>query len=193
MSNLPLPGRIYFRENGEANSYSLIDHDAIKWVMALLVNGEHTASRQTKILERMAACWNACQGIETEELEIIADADETFSTVRDRLIAQRDELLVTLQRRSGVIRILEQDVHAHQQRANNAIGTRKVLWDLLGECLPLLEYDAQETHCGPSHDAIVALIQRINDARTAVQAEELSDRSDHHGADWTDREQEYLK
>ena len=71
MSNLPLPGRIYFRENGEANSYALIDQDAIKWVMSLLVNGEHTTARQTEILERMAACWNACEGIPTDTLEAV--------------------------------------------------------------------------------------------------------------------------
>lgn len=55
----------------------------------------------------------------------------------------------------------------------NLRGTRKVLWNLLGECLPLLEYDAQETQWGPSHDCIVDLIQRINDTRSVVQAEEL--------------------
>jgi hypothetical protein len=96
VSNLPLPGRIYFRANGEANSYSLIDHNLIKWVMALLVNGEHTTARQGEIMERMAACWNACAGIPTEELEIIADADETFTTVHNRCIDQRDELLAAL-------------------------------------------------------------------------------------------------
>ena len=45
---------------------------------------------------RLAACWNACMGISTEELEIISDAGETFVTVRDRYVAQRDELLYVL-------------------------------------------------------------------------------------------------
>lgn len=83
-----------------------------------------------------------------------------------------------LDRREAVIRILEKDAHDAHQRAANAIGTRKVLWSLLGECLPLLEYDAQETHCGPSHDQIIDLIQRITDARTVVQAEELPGRAE---------------
>lgn len=104
-----------------------------------------------------------------------------------------NELRKTLDRREAVIRILEKDAHDAHQRQANAIGTRKVLWNLLGECLPLLEYDAQETHCGESHDQIVNLIQRINDARTVVQAEELPANSDCHGPDWTDRDGEYLK
>lgn len=87
MSNLPLPGRIYFRENGEANSYALIDQDAIKWVMALLVNGEHTTSRQTKILERMAACWNACIGLNTEQIDLLADHYDSLKAQRDELVS----------------------------------------------------------------------------------------------------------
>ena len=78
-----------------------------------------------------------------------------------------------LEMREAVIKLLERDAHEAHQRAANAIGTRKVLWNLLGECLPLLEYDAQETHCGESHDQIVDLLRRINDARSVVQAEEL--------------------
>lgn len=95
--------RIYFRANGEANSYSLIDQDANKWLMAVLVNGEHTTARQAEILERMAACWNACEGVSTEALEKyhdnggIADAtDEDKDAVLDELQAQRDELLAAL-------------------------------------------------------------------------------------------------
>lgn len=93
----------------------------------------------------------------------------------------------------AVIKMLEQDRRDAERRAANAIGTRKVLWNLLGECLPLLEYDAQETHCGPSHDAIVNLMTRIVDARTVVQVEELPGNSDAHGPDWTERDVEYLR
>lgn len=45
---------------------------------------------------RVVACWNACDGIAIEELEIISDAGETFSNVRDRYIAQCNELLAAL-------------------------------------------------------------------------------------------------
>ncbi len=54
-----LPVRIYFRANGEANSYSLINQADDKWMLALLVNGEHTTARQAEILEEMQRRWNA--------------------------------------------------------------------------------------------------------------------------------------
>lgn len=59
----------------------------------------------------------------------------------------------------------------------NALGTRKVLWNLLGECLPLLEMDAKWSTDYEGKEAIEELIQRITDARTVVQAEELPGRS----------------
>lgn len=76
-------------------------------------------------------------------------------------------------RLKGVIRLLETDVRYANAQAAKALGTRKVLFMLLGECLPLLEYDAQETHCGESHDGIVELIRRIEEAREAVMKEGL--------------------
>lgn len=74
----------------------------------------------------------------------------------------------------SVIKILEQDVMEVKRQSAHAINTRRVLCDLLGECLPLLEYDAQETHCGESHDQIVGLIRRINNALGAVQDEAIA-------------------
>jgi hypothetical protein len=53
-----LPVRIYFRANGEANSYSLINQADDKWLLAMLVNGEHTTARQAEILEEMQRRWN---------------------------------------------------------------------------------------------------------------------------------------
>jgi hypothetical protein len=57
MSELPV--RIYFRANSEANSYSLINQADDKWLLALLVNGEHTIARQAEILEEMQRRWNS--------------------------------------------------------------------------------------------------------------------------------------
>ena len=58
----------------------------------------------------------------------------------------------------------------------SAIGTRRVLCDLLGECLPLLKVDAQFSTDYEGKEAIEALIARIESARSAVQAEELPQR-----------------
>lgn len=52
-------------------------------------------------------------------------------------------------------------------------GTRKVLWNLLGECLPLLKVDAEWSTDYEGKEAIYALIECIESARTAVQAEDL--------------------
>ena len=69
---IELPKRIYFRANMEANSFSLCDPQENKWILALLMNGEMTTAKQAALAQRMTACWNACAGIGTEELECIA-------------------------------------------------------------------------------------------------------------------------
>lgn len=66
------PGRLHFRENGGANSYALLDENG-RWWMSLLMNGEQVTESQRANLARMAAAWNACDGISTEKLEAFAD------------------------------------------------------------------------------------------------------------------------
>lgn len=90
---------------------------------------------------------------------------------------QKDErdseeaLRAIILRREAVIKVLERDAHEADQRASNAIGTRKVLWNLLGECSPLLHQ--LECDDAESEDRLNSLLQRIDDARSVVQAEEL--------------------
>ena len=52
-------------------------------------------------------------------------------------------------------------------------GTRKVLWNLLGECLPVIDALMQLPGDDDSDAHLNSLAGRINDARTAVRAEEL--------------------
>ena len=52
-------------------------------------------------------------------------------------------------------------------------GERKVLWNLLGECLPVIDALMQIPGDDDSDAHLNGLAGRINDARTAVQAEEL--------------------
>ena len=61
-------GRIRYHENGDANSYALLDADG-QWLMTILHNGHQVTEQQRENLRRIAACWNACQTIETEVLE----------------------------------------------------------------------------------------------------------------------------
>ena len=53
-------------------------------------------------------------------------------------------------------------------------GTSKVLWNLLGECLPVIDALMQMPGDDDSDAHLNGLAGRINDARTAVQAEDLS-------------------
>ena len=76
-----------------------------------------------------------------------------------------------LERREAVIKILERDAHEAHQRAAHALGTRKVLWSLLGECSPLLHQ--LECNDRESEEQLNSLLRRIDDARAVVQAEEL--------------------
>lgn len=55
----------------------------------------------------------------------------------------------------------------------NALGTRKVLCNLLGECLPVIDALMQIPGDDDSDAHLNGLAGRINDARKAVQAEEL--------------------
>ena len=52
-------------------------------------------------------------------------------------------------------------------------GARKVLCSLLGECLPVIDALMQMPGDDDSDARLNCLAGRINDARTAVQAEEL--------------------
>ena len=63
-------GRITFIEEGDANHYAMLTEDG-RWMMAMLANGESTSAQQVANFRRLAACWNACVGVPTEELEAI--------------------------------------------------------------------------------------------------------------------------
>lgn len=63
-------GLLKHLEQGEANSHALMTDDG-RWLISLLHNGEQTAPRQAANMRRLAAAWNACNGLETEELEAL--------------------------------------------------------------------------------------------------------------------------
>ena len=85
-------GRIEFRPNGEANSYALVDETG-NWWLSLIMNGKQVTERQIENLQRMAACWNACNGVSTEILIQHYAIDEDKEAILDELQSQRDELL----------------------------------------------------------------------------------------------------
>lgn len=83
MSMTHTPGRILFRESGEANQHAMLSDDG-RWWLALLANGDMTTERQRANFRRLAACWNACDGIPTEKLEKAAgDITPVFQLLTD--------------------------------------------------------------------------------------------------------------
>lgn len=88
-------GLIRYHENGEANSFAIIEEGTDgRWLMTLLHNGHDVGERQTANLRRVVACWNACEGIDTELLEQKILGDQIAAKMS--LIDQRDELLEAL-------------------------------------------------------------------------------------------------
>lgn len=92
------PGQLTVHENGEANSYTLIDTDG-QWLISLLHNGQQVTEKQRENFRRLAACWNRLAKFTTGQIE---DAGyDLFADVRpdfDRAMRQRDQLLGVLKR-----------------------------------------------------------------------------------------------
>ena len=65
---------------------------------------------------RITACVNACAGIDTELLEIIADNDKTLAGVIANVEKQRDELLAALERLASAM-----SKQAHDAERPNAL------------------------------------------------------------------------
>lgn len=68
MSTIHTPGRVTFKEDGDANHYSMLTEDG-RWWLAVLVNGEQTSERQIANFRRLAACWNRLEPFTTEQIE----------------------------------------------------------------------------------------------------------------------------
>lgn len=102
MSAPHTPGPIAIRANGDANSYALIDADG-KWLLSVLHNGDAMTARQEANMRRLAAAWNACQGIPTHALERgVVTVFEQFGGPNGHthsvgeLMRQRDALMALL-------------------------------------------------------------------------------------------------
>lgn len=71
-------GRITFKADGDANHYTLLDEGG-RWLMSVLMNGEQLTAKQEANLRRIAACWNACKGVSTADLEMDGAAFQVFN------------------------------------------------------------------------------------------------------------------
>jgi hypothetical protein len=99
MSAQHTPGRLSYRENGDANSYTLQTDG--EWLISLLHNGQPLAEKQRENMRRLVACWNACEPIADPENVVprLLMSNERVPELESQvasLIAQRDELLEAL-------------------------------------------------------------------------------------------------
>lgn len=96
------PGPITFKADGEANRYAMFTGDGY-WLLTVLHNGVMLSETQEANFRRMAACWNACEGLSTRTIEIMAQLGGVTSKmpVVAKLAAERDELLEALRHIEG--------------------------------------------------------------------------------------------
>lgn len=81
----------------EANSFQL--RGDVHWLLSVRHNGEQIMDVQRENMRRLAACWNACDGIPTEALEkgrMSPDAFEANESRADKAEALVDKLLDAL-------------------------------------------------------------------------------------------------
>lgn len=94
MSEQHTQGRVTFKEDGDANHWSMLTEDG-RWWLSLLANGEQTSARQIANFRRLAACWNACDGIDTDDLDAhsVNIIHKLHDDAAKRVLSERDELL----------------------------------------------------------------------------------------------------
>lgn len=73
-------GRLTYREDGE-------------WLVSLLQNGQQLPHTDDEKLRRLAACWNYCEGLDTEGIECSVDIDRPAKVVLDEFIKKELDLV----------------------------------------------------------------------------------------------------
>lgn len=164
MSALHTQGRVTFKEDGDANHYSMLTEDG-RWWLAVLANGEQTSERQIANFRRLAACWNACEGISTEYLETTGLPEFAGKTLcADMVQAELDAM--TKQRDQ-----LQQLVDAQVQDIGNGMSALFILREQNRRMLAALEKakPALEMYRAYGWDDRAGVIRDVNAAIEVVK------------------------
>lgn len=89
------------------------DYPGIDYIAAMQVSNQPMWDEDAR---RLAACWNACEKVSTEDLEALTrPGDVSWAATIDRLVRERDELLKAL-------RWVERHPFAHSANIMAVIG-----------------------------------------------------------------------
>ncbi|MBB6559599.1 hypothetical protein HNP48_002266 [Acidovorax soli] len=102
-------GRLTTREDGFASNSYTLDCEG-RWLFGILHNGEQHVPTQRENVRRLAACWNACDGIPTDALVKAADDLTPVFQLLMETWAERDKLKTAL----GELQANPNDPRAHR-------------------------------------------------------------------------------
>lgn len=116
-------GLVTVHENGGSNSYAIRGEDG-NWLLALMHNGEAGLDKQRANLRHVAASWNACEGVTTEDLEQLGVCGLIGLTgLTEKYRQERDMALMLLGRVRSLLSIA-------QGQANTSVDSE--FWDRVG-------------------------------------------------------------
>lgn len=142
MTTAHTQSRITFKEDGDANHFSMLTEDG-RWLLALLHNGEQVSPTQIANFRRLAACWNACETIPTFMLEELTDKiGANLGDIVDQTAAQHIQINAMLAERKHLQAQIDQFkmlAKANADAMSKALEQRNALMDALGKVLAITE------------------------------------------------------
>lgn len=105
------PGTLAWREDPhEANRFTLGLNG--RWLLSAQHNGEPLVDTQRANMRRLAACWNACEGLPTDVLEREPYIGMASYTMRMQAERERDAALATLAAANTLLTAQRAWIHA---------------------------------------------------------------------------------
>ena len=90
------PGVVYFEKRGELSTGYIVTDDKGRWVAFVLGEDGISIPEAEANAKRMAACWNACEGISTKALQNVQPGDiagwGSVNVMMPKVMAENAEL-----------------------------------------------------------------------------------------------------